>query len=320
MEDLKCLLLLTPSLVHLKLVSSRSKIDSIFDGSYWEQFIQNNLLLLNKFHFFFACNNNKLNDITTLDSVILPFQSPFWRNSKRWFVTCDYIPEESKIRLYTTTSIWKNIETRSPKLLISSINPKCRMILQSNEHMDQNSRKGTLTILRLPFNGISDIGAQYLADALRNHQSSPTVTDPYDDQANGLGDEGAKYFADALRTNKTLTTLDLSCNSIGDVGMKYLSDALKNNTSLMSLILARQYAGIGNTGIQCLSNVLRENKTLIMLDLSRNQIDDIAVQYLADALRNNQTLITLDLSANRIENNGLQYLANALMNNKVRSQ
>ncbi|CAF0794990.1 unnamed protein product [Adineta steineri] len=144
-----------------------------------------------------------------------------------------------------------------------------------------------LTKLDLSGNRIGDIGAQHLADALRNHQSSLGGTNPYINQGNRIGDEEAKYFADALKMNKTLTTLNLSRNSIGNIGVKYLSDALQNNT------------------------------TITILDLSWNRIEDFGVQYLADALRNNQTLINLNLEGNRIQNNGLKYFANALIDNKT---
>jgi hypothetical protein len=138
MEDLECLLLLTPSLVHLKLVSSRSTLDSIFIGSYWEQFIQNNLLSLNKFQFFLTCNTDKFNDTNTLDSLILPFQTSFWLNDNHWFVICDYTLRESKIKLYTTP-VCQNIGTRSPRFEVSSTNSKCRLILDSNEDVLYNT-------------------------------------------------------------------------------------------------------------------------------------------------------------------------------------
>jgi hypothetical protein len=140
---LECLLSLTPSLAHLKLVSSRSTLDPIFDGSYWEQFIQNKLLLLNKFQFFFTDNTYKSHNSTTLDSLILPFQSPFWLNNKHWFVTCDYIPRESKIKLYTTPVCMKvDVATRSSIFEVSLTNPKCRLILHQSKNMVCNIGEG----------------------------------------------------------------------------------------------------------------------------------------------------------------------------------
>lgn len=134
MQDLECLLSLTPSLAHLKLVAYRTTFDSIFDGSYWEIFIQNNLFLLKKFEFFLTCGTNKSNNPDSFDSVIIPFQSPFWLNNKNWFVTYNYIPQRSKILLYTTPA-FMHIETRSSKFEVSSINSKCQFNLNLNDQI-----------------------------------------------------------------------------------------------------------------------------------------------------------------------------------------
>ncbi|CAF1063116.1 unnamed protein product [Adineta steineri] len=310
MEELKCLLLLTPSLVHLKLVSSRSETYSIFDGSYWEQFIQNNLLLLNKFQFFFTYITDEFNDTNTLDSLILPFRSSFWLNNKHWLVSCDYTPRKRNIRLYTS-SAYKDIEARSSKLLISSINPKCRMILHSNEDMDHYSRKETLTILRLRCNGIGDIGAQYLADALRNHQ----IITKLHLSGNKIGYTGAQHLAEALRNNETITELNLSLNKIGDTGAQHLAKALRNNKTITELNLSLNK--IGDTGAQHLAKALHNNKTITKLNLSLNKIGDTGAQHLAEALHNNETITDLNLSMNKIGDIGAHHLAYMLQNNKA---
>jgi hypothetical protein len=139
MTDLEILLLLTPSLVHLDLVSSRSTFDSIFDGSYWEQFIQNNLPFLNKFQFFFTYNANQYNPTISFDLLILPFRSPFWLSNKHWFVTCDYIPGKSKTRLYITPTHKIDAETRAAIFEVSSTNPMCRCILHSKKGIVNNT-------------------------------------------------------------------------------------------------------------------------------------------------------------------------------------
>ena len=132
-QELECLLTLTPSLSHLKLVSSRSTYDSIFDGFYWERFIQEKLLLLNQFQFFLTYTSKKFDDTITLDSLILPFQSPFWVNNKNWFVICGYILRQSRIILYTTPIFIEiKVQTESPIFEVSSTNPKCCLILHEN--------------------------------------------------------------------------------------------------------------------------------------------------------------------------------------------
>ncbi len=138
LRDLEFLLSLTPSLICLKLVSSRSVFDSIFDGSYWEHFIQNKLLLLKKFEFFFTCNVNESNGITHFDSLILPFQTSFWLNNKHWLVTCDCTPRELKTRLYTTPVCKIDVKTKSPIFEVSSTNSNCRLVLHSDEEVSLN--------------------------------------------------------------------------------------------------------------------------------------------------------------------------------------
>ncbi|CAF4040745.1 unnamed protein product [Adineta steineri] len=342
MEDFKCLLLLTPSLVHLKLVSSRSKIDSIFDGSYWEQFIQNNLFSLSKFQFLFTCYTNNSDDISFLDSLILPFQSSFWLNVKHWVVFCDYIPRQSEIRLYTTSAS-NDIKTRSPKLEVSSINSKYRLLLYSNEDMDYNSREGTLTTIYLSNNQISDIGAQHLADTLQNHQVTYFPDPLYGEETNLITDTGAQFLADALqnnttleelklnntlsgycaaveatielRNNKTITRLNLWEKTIGDEEVQHFVNALENNR--VSYHHSFCLSHTGDNGVKYLCDALRNNITLVELNLGYNQIGDIGAQYLADTLKKNETLMTLNLELNQIGDAGAQQFAFALKNNKI---
>ncbi len=133
MQDLERLLSLTPSLVHLKLVAYNiSRFDSMFDGSVWEKFIENNLLLLKEFKFFLTCDTNGSKNVDSFDSIIVSFQSSFWLTNKNWFVTYNYIPQRSKIWLYTTPT-FMDIETRSSKFEVSSTNSKCQLIFNLND-------------------------------------------------------------------------------------------------------------------------------------------------------------------------------------------
>ncbi len=131
MQDLECLLKLTPSLVHFKLVSNTRRLDQIFVGSSWEQFIQNHLHSLNKFQFFLTCDDIEFNDETNFNSLISPFQSQFWLSDKRWLVTCDYIPLNSTLRLYTSPAC-KSIETHYHLFQASSTDSEFHFILNSN--------------------------------------------------------------------------------------------------------------------------------------------------------------------------------------------
>jgi hypothetical protein len=101
-EDLESLLSLTPSLVHFKMVSTRSVFDSVFDATFWEKFVQTKLLCFNRFEFFFTYSVEENTIMPSLESIISPFRAPFWLNDKHWFVTCDYILNSSQLILYTT--------------------------------------------------------------------------------------------------------------------------------------------------------------------------------------------------------------------------
>ena len=122
MKQLECLLRLTPSLESLKLISLIEIRDQRFDGFYWEQFISNNLCLLNKFQFYFIYKMSKLDNIEQLMSFIRPFQSSFWLIDKYWPVICNFVPKQTMIRLYTTP-IFENCQTNDLKLELSSMTP-----------------------------------------------------------------------------------------------------------------------------------------------------------------------------------------------------
>ncbi|CAF4088464.1 unnamed protein product [Adineta steineri] len=118
----------------------------------------------------------------------------------------------------------------------------------------------TLTTVNLSFNEIEDIGAQHLANTLRNHQ--------------------------------TLTILDLSCNQIGNNGAQHINDAFKENKTLIQLDLK------GNPGHYCrtvsAAIQIRNDKTINKIDLRWKSIDDIGMKFLTDALINNEVTSFLD--------------------------
>jgi hypothetical protein len=101
MKELLIFLSCTPTLNHMKLIIWTDSSDSVINGDQWEEFIQQKLPLLNRFEFFF--DNLTYIDQTSLDiqSYIHSFQTPFWLEKHRWYVTCDYIKTLSIIRLYS---------------------------------------------------------------------------------------------------------------------------------------------------------------------------------------------------------------------------
>ena len=102
MNYLESLLSLTPSFRHLKIVSNLYRLDSVVDSSYWQQCIQTKRPSLVKFEFLFLCAVGRNSHYTSLESLIGPFQTPFWLEDKRWFVTCSYVIKSGVIWLNTT--------------------------------------------------------------------------------------------------------------------------------------------------------------------------------------------------------------------------
>ena len=89
---------LTPSLSYLKLIGYKN----YGDGNQWEHLIQLHLPLLNKFEFFFSEMQNAQQNPPDIQQIIAPFQTPFWLEHKKWFVTCEVntgVP--TYIRLYS---------------------------------------------------------------------------------------------------------------------------------------------------------------------------------------------------------------------------
>ncbi|CAM4932436.1 unnamed protein product [Rotaria socialis] len=304
-KDLELLLSMTPSLVYLKLVSPREVFDSIFNGSYWKQYIQNTLPLLNKFEFLLTFDIMKYDGHMDIESLILPFHDSFWLSEKRWFVACDYIINRPRINLYTTPVCVRSEENKHATLQISSTDGIVHAIfypipykldLSMTQMGDillkhlavELQNRNTLTQLDLSRNQITDIGAQHIANAFRTHTNLETL----DLSHNRIGNDGAQYLFDALKENKIITNLELEGN-IGSyctaVSTAILIKSNKQTHTTMNLKAMK----IGNDETRFLADALENNKTITELNLSNNEIGDIGAQYLAHALRDNKTLTSL---------------------------
>ena len=167
-----------------------------------------------------------------------------------------------------------------------------------------------LTGLDLSNSRISDAGVIALAQAL-HHTSTLTWLNLSN---NSISDAGAEALAHALHHNSTLTWLDLSDNSISDAGAVALAQALHHNSTLIRLYLS--YNSISHVGAVALVEALHHNSTLTRLYLSNNIISDGAAA-LAQALHHNSTLTWMNLSNNNISDAGAEALAQALHHNST---
>jgi hypothetical protein len=101
-NEVEMFLLLTPSLVYLKLIGG----EKILNGKRWEEFIQINLPYLDKFEFYFNALRSTRQSLTDLQLIIDSFQTPFWIEHKKWFIAWKYqydygIPSINIISLYS---------------------------------------------------------------------------------------------------------------------------------------------------------------------------------------------------------------------------
>ena len=101
-----------------------------------------------------------------------------------------------------------------------------------------------------------------------------------------IGDMGAQALAEALRENSSLTKLELDANSIGDAGAQALAETLRENSSLATLRLAGN--SIGDAGAQALAEALGENSSLATLELGSNGIGAAGAQALAEAVEGDE--------------------------------
>ncbi|CAF3669249.1 unnamed protein product [Rotaria socialis] len=238
LENFELLLQSINTLRHLKLISRSRRLDSMFDGYRWENIIRTKLPALCNFQSFFSyIAFTSSTHASNIESLIVPFRAPFWVQEKRWLVCCACVLRHSNIWLYTTPICVPDIDT-SFICEILSTNDSYHLTKRPihtiiNPASDEVFFVQTITKLDLAKNQLHAMGAQYMADALRNNVTLTTLN-LYD---NDIGNEGIKYIAEALVHNTTLVTLDLQVNDIDNTGAQVLIDALQQNKTMKLLML-----------------------------------------------------------------------------------
>ena len=172
---------------------------------------------------------------------------------------------------------------------------------------------------------LSDTGIKILMQSLcRSLDPHSEITGHLDMYIwyNGITGVGASYIAEALRTTRALRKLYLQGNPICDKGLQYIAEALTTNTSLTELSL--HYCGLKVTEESgpALTEMLHRNKTLRVLVLSRNKaISDNAASliFIIEGLKKNTTLKTLYLYACGITNEGFRLIRSSTSTCKIRN-
>ncbi|XP_076738942.1 NACHT, LRR and PYD domains-containing protein 12-like isoform X3 [Maylandia zebra] len=179
-----------------------------------------------------------------------------------------------------------------------------------------------LETLRLQSCGLSDIGLDYLAAALKSNPSYPTEVDLSGTYSN-LKDPGVKQLCGFLESPRCrFETLRLQSCGLSDIGLDYLAAALKSNPSYPTEVdLSGTYSNLKDPGVKQLCGFLEsprcrfETLRLVSCGLSK-----ISCDYLAAALKSNPShLRELDLSSNNnLKDPGVKHLCGFLKSPRCR--
>ena len=145
----------------------------------------------------------------------------------------------------------------------------------------------TLETLELSGNQLRDKGIYHLTQVLATHNS--TLQKLYCG-TNGITDHGAQYIAQLLKKNRVLTRLDLSFNEIGDRGVRRIANALAHfNTSLVQLNLSWNKS-ISEASVDALIEMIEHHQALETLDISHCNLSPADKAKLRDIARLKKTL------------------------------
>ncbi|CAF1408337.1 unnamed protein product [Adineta ricciae] len=347
------LLSFTPSLNHLTIISKRQDaIESRLSHHTWEPFIQNRLLNLTKFQFYFSHRvTQKTSYDCTLHGLMQPFETPFWLLEKQWLVTCDYILALSELNIYT-----KPIAPRNEKLIIrydtSPSNGTYRLLTKDCSNSTEH------TFLEKEFTldscTVTNAAAHILEAAFKNNTTLSTVN-----LGNNKLVHGAMFLLNAIFNIKNLHTLRIRCDQLSAQHFAHLGSLLSRNTSLIHLSFHKNQisfeglrsliVGLGfnetletlifeDIGIdgspsnqsqpngaiedelaQYVAKILNVNKAMKTLVLPCVRHSAAGIQNLMDALKINTTLKCISLDAHGIDSRGAKFVADALENNTTLS-
>ena len=176
-----------------------------------------------------------------------------------------------------------------------------------------------LRALRLGFNGVTEIGARALADAViavreaaRDALGAEAARDAcvvreLDLACNAVGAAGARAVGAALDSG--VEDIDLGNNALGDEGAKFVAKALKENATTRKVHLAGN--DIGAEGAWWIADAMCVNADVRWLDLGSNRVGDRGAEDIAEELKTNAGVRFLDLRRNDIGAHGAVALAEA---------
>ena len=168
---------------------------------------------------------------------------------------------------------------------------------------------------------LSDTGIKILMQSLcRNLDPHSKITGhlDLDIRHNGITGVGASYIAEALRTTRALRKLDLECNFFKDKGLQYIAEALTTNTTLTELRLDECGLRITEENGPTLTEMLHRNKTLRVLGSSCNRaISENAASCIIEGLKKNTTLKILNLHSCGFTDEGIRLIRSSTSTCKI---
>jgi hypothetical protein len=144
----------------------------------------------------------------------------------------------------------------------------------------------TLGELYLNNNFISDKGVYSLTKVLSSNNSTLKILDL---GTNGITDVGAQYLADMLKNNTTLTLLALTGNKISDRGVQFLAHVLTCHNTCLEELYVSQNIFVCNSTVDILLDMLLNNqslKKLYLYNCSLSELDKTRLREIATSKDN----------------------------------
>lgn len=197
-----------------------------------------------------------------------------------------------------------------------------------------------LTVLRLPYCGVTKAGCSALASALKSSPCPLTVLDLSHNELHDCGLEevcgflqsthcvlqilglnscsfsegGCCALGSALKSNPShLRQMDLSSNELKDAGLEHLCGFLQSPECRLE-VLGLKCCSLTEESCSALAAALKSSPSLRTLDLTENSLHDRGVNQLCAFLQSSQ-LHTLRLRCCCVTEDGCSALASALVSN-----
>ncbi|XP_076737267.1 uncharacterized protein LOC112432436 isoform X1 [Maylandia zebra] len=219
-------------------------------------------------------------------------------------ISCDYLEAVLKLN----PSYPREVDLSYHKLQDSGVKQLC-VLLENPQHQ--------IETLRLESCGLSDIGLDYLAAALKSNPSYPTEVDLSGTYSN-LKDPGVKHLCGFLENPRCrFETLRLKSCGLSDIGLEYLAAALKSNPSYPTEVdLSGTYSNLKGSGVKHLCDFLENPRCRFeTLRLESCDLSEISCDYLEAVLKLNPSYPReVDLSYHKLQDSGVKQLCVLLEN------